>query len=246
MVVVLLSAGCFDITEELWLNKDRSGRYEMTVSVLSGPFASMLRMAQDKSNDSLRALGKAPRSADTLIRLGDLPDSLKRRFAHPEILDRIVMQTRMTKGLEVLFKYDFRKMEELPFFWETLSTLDALQKDSTVQGLDAFKVPGANGAQGMGAGAPDIQFDGKTVRRISPPDSTNLDPGALLFDHDSDPFVKMLFSNKKYRLIYHLPKKVKSVQGTGYRIDGKTVSAEFPLFDVVRDKGKLSCAITLK
>ena len=71
--------------------------------MLSGPFASMLRMAQDKANDSLRALGQAPRSADTLIRLGDLPDSLKRRFAHPEILDRIVMQTRMTKGLEVLF-----------------------------------------------------------------------------------------------------------------------------------------------
>lgn len=244
--MALLCAGCFDITEELWLNKDRSGRYEMTISMASGPFASMMRMAHQKTNDSLQALGQPPRALDTLVRLGDLPDSLRHYFAHPEVLNRIVMQARTKNGLDFQFQYDFKKIEDLPLFWETLGTLGKLQKDSTIHGLDALKMPGVDESPGSLAGIPDIQFDGRTLRRTNPPDSTGQVMGSMFFDHDSDPLVKMMFNNKKYRLVFHLPKKVKAVQGAGFESDGKTVTGAFSLLDVVRDHTKLSCAITLK
>lgn len=243
---LLLCTGCFDITEELWLNKNRSGRFEMSVSMTSGPFMSMLRMAQDKTNDSLSALGLPPRSVDTLVRLGDLPDSLKRRFPHPEVLAGIVLRAKMDKGFQFRFQYDFQRIEDLPLFWEALNTLDQLKKDSTIRDLDALKVPGMEGSSGMMAGLPDIQYDGKTLRRTTLPDSTNQESGLSLFGDENDPFLKMMFRDKKYRLVFHLPKKVKTVEGAGFTTDGKDVTGEFLLLDVVRDRTKLSCAISTK
>ena len=246
---LLACTGCFDITEELWLNKNRSGRFEMSVSMTSGPFMSMLRMAQDKTNDSLRALGLPPRSIDTLVRLGDLPDSLKKRFPHPAVLDGIVLQAKMERGFNFRFQYDFQRIEDLPLFWEALNTLDQLKKDSTVQGLEALNLPGMEGSSGsMMAGLPDMQFDGKTLRRTSLPDSTNQESTLAFFDKDNenDPFLKMMFRDKKYRLVFHLPKKVKTVEGTGFTTNGKDVTGEFLMLDVVRDRTKLSCAISTK
>ncbi len=243
---LLACTGCFDITEELWLNKNRSGRFEMSVKMTSGPFVSMLRMAQDKSNDSLRALGLPPRSVDTLVRLGDLPDSLKKRFPHPAVLDGIVLQAKMDKGFNFRFQYDFQRIEDLPLFWEALNTLDQLKKDSTIRDLDALNMPGMEGSSGMMAGLPDIQFDGKTLRRTTLPDSTNQESGLSLFGDENDPFLKMMFRDKKYRLVFHLPKKVKTVEGTGFTTNGKDVTGEFLMLDVVRDRTKLSCAISTK
>lgn len=243
---VLACAGCFDITEELWLNKDHSGQYEVGVSLNTGPFASLLRMAQQKTNDSLRALGQPPRSLDTLIHLGDLPDSVKSRFKYPKVLNQITMHANMDKGMDIRFHYDFQRLEDLPQFFDALNTLDELKKDTSLHNLDGLQLPGMGNVQGLMTSVPDIRFEGKTLLRTNPPDSTNQAMGQTLFEHDSDPMVKMMFRDKKYRLVVHMPKKVKTVKGTGFTTDKNTVTGVFPMVDVLRDHSRLSCEITTK
>ena len=243
---VLACAGCFDITEELWLNKNHSGQYEMGVSLNTGPFAAFLRMAQQKTNDSLRALGQPPRSMDTLIRLGDLPDSVKSRFKYPKVLNQITMHANMDKGMDIRFHYDFQHLEDLPQFFDALNTLDELKKDTSLHGLDGLQLSGIGNIQGLLTNAPDIRFDGKTLLRTNTPDTTNQAMNPSLLGQDNDPMAKMMFRDKKYRLVVHMPKKVKTVKGTGFAADKNTVTGVFPMMDVLRDPSRLSCEITTK
>ncbi|MCC6459058.1 MAG: hypothetical protein IT260_01225 [Saprospiraceae bacterium] len=243
LFLALACAGCFDFTEEIWLNKNRSGRYEMTIEMGSGPFASMLRMAQEKTNDSLRALGQPPRSQDTIIVLANLPDSVKRLFPYPDALNNTRLDFKVDKALRFKFQFDFKKIEDIAQFWETLQAFDRLQKDSTLKGLDA---PAIGNLSGMLSGVPDLKFDGKLLQRSTRVDTTSQEIGQLFFENQDDGLAKMMFRNKTYRIIYHLPKKPKSVSGAGFSTDGKTVSGRFPLLDVMRDNQKLSCEIRVK
>ena len=237
--------GCFDVTEEIWLNKNRSGRYAMTISLGSGPIANMIKMMQEKTNDSLRALGQPPQKTDSLMRLAALPDSVKRRFPYPDVLDKTTIHLKMDKGLDYQFQYDFQRIEELSLFWENISAMDKLKEDSTLKDVQALKFPMLGEMKGSISGIPDMQFDGKTLRRTMKVDTTSQEIGQLFFEHGDDGFVKLLFRNKSYDLIFHMPKKVKSVSGTGLVKDGKTVHAKASLLDVMRNQSHLAGEIRL-
>ncbi len=124
LLCTLSLTGCFDILEEIWLNKDQSGRYELTVTMGSGPMANMIQRAQQKTNDSLVAIGQAPRPMDTMIYLTNLPDSIQKMMPYPEVLKNFQIQLKMEKGVKFRFQYAFSHLDSLYQFWETLEAIE--------------------------------------------------------------------------------------------------------------------------
>jgi len=247
LLCILSLTACFDILEELWLNKDQSGRYELTVTMGSGPMANMIQYAQQKTNDSLVALGQPPRPMDTLIYLTNLPDSIQQMLPYPEALKNLEIQLKMEKGVKFRFLYTFSHLDSLYQFFETLAAIEEIQQDSAIKKSKVLDFPEVANMQKMLGGTPVMHWTGKAFDRTITPDS---DGGAKLmgemFSDTDEPMARMMMRNRSYELKFHLPRKVKNVSATGYEMDGKDVRAKFPLLDVMKDRSKLECRINLK
>lgn len=247
LLCTLSLTGCFDVLEELWLNKDQSGRYELTITMGSGPMANMIQYAQQKANDSLIALGQPPRPMDTLIYLTDLPDSIKQMLPYPEVLKNLEIQLKMEKGVKFRFQYAFRHLDSLYQFWETLAAIEEMQQDSAIKKSKVLDFPEIANMQKMLGGTPVMHWTGKVLERTVTPDT---DGGAELmgemFSDTDEPMARMIMRNKSYELKFHLPRKVKKVSTDGFTVDGKDVRAKFPLQDVMKDRSKLECRIRVK
>lgn len=247
LLATLSLSGCFDILEELWLNKDQSGRYELTITMGAGPMANMIMAAQKKANDSLIAIGQPPRPMDTIIYLANLPDSIQQRMPHPEVLKNMVIQMKMEKGMKFRFQYAFRHLDSLHQFWETLAAMEVLQEDSTIKQSKMLDMPAMGNMQQMLGGTPVMHWSGKTFQRTMTPetDSGSEMMGEMLADPDN-PMVRMMMRNRHYELKFHLPRKVKKVSSGEYQSDGNEVRAKFPLTDIMMDRSKLECSIRMK
>jgi|GEM_PF-1909124 len=247
LLCTLSLTGCFDILEELWLNKDQSGRYELTVTMGSGPMANMIQYAQQKTNDSLVALGQPPRSMDTLIYLTNLPDSIQQMLPYPQVLKNLKIHLKMDKGVKFRFQYAFSHLDSLYQFFETLTAIEEIQQDSAIKKSKVLDFPEVANMQKMLGGTPVMHWEGKTFDRTITPET---DGGAKLmgamFSDTDEPMARMMMRNRSYELKFHLPRKVKNVSATGYDVDGKDVRAKFPLLDVMKDRSKLACEIRLK
>ncbi len=247
LLCTLSLTGCFDILEELWLNKDQSGRYELTVTMGSGPMANMIQYAQKKTNDSLIALGQPPRPMDTMIYLTNLPDSIQRRLPYPEVLKNLEIQLKMEKGVKFRFLYAFSHLDSLYQFWETLAAIEEIQQDSAIKKSKVLDFPEVANMQKMLGGTPTMHWSGKIFDRSIDP---QIDGGAQLmgemFSNTDEPMARMMMRNRTYELKFHLPRKVKKVSTDGYTVDDKEVRAKFPLLEVMKDRSKLECKINLK
>lgn len=247
LLATLSLSGCFDILEELWLNKDQSGRYELTVTMGAGPMANMIQLAQKKTNDSLIALGQPPRPMDTMIYLTNLPDSIQRRLPYPEVLKNLEIQLKMEKGIKFHFRYGFSHLDSLYQLWETMAAIETMQQDSAIKKSKILDFPEMINMQKMLGGTPVMALKGKDFRRdLSPKTDETMQGMGEMFSDMEEPMMRMMMRNRTYELKFHLPRKVKSVSNAGYETDGKDVRAKFPLTDVMKDRSKLECKILMK
>lgn len=247
LLAPLLLSGCFDILEELWLNKDQSGRYELTVTMGSGPMANMIQAAQKKTNDSLIALGLPPRPMDTTIYLRNLPDSIQKMLPYQDVVQTMEIYLKMEKGIKFRFQYPFTHLDSLHHFWQTLTAIEEIQKDSVIKKSKVLDFPAIGNIQQMLGGTPMMQWKGKTFQRtIESEENDGAELMGEMFEDSDNPMVKMMMRNRTYELKFHLPKKVKRVSTDGYLKDGNDVHAKFPLTEVMKDHSKLECTIKMK
>lgn len=247
LLCTLSLTGCFDILEELWLNKDQSGRYELTVTMGSGPMANMIQYAQQKANDSLVALGQPPRPMDTMIYLTNLPDSIQKMLPYPEVLKNFQIQLKMEKGVKFRFQYAFSHLDSLYQFWETLEAIEEIQQDSAIKKSKVLDFPEMANMQKMLGGTPEMLLKGKLFSRsINPETDGGAERMGEMFSNTDEPMARMMMRNRTYELKFHLPRKVKKVSTDGYIVDGKDVRAKFPLLEVMKDRSKLECKIRMK
>ena len=247
LLCTLSLTGCFDILEEIWLNKDQSGRYELTVTMGSGPMANMIQRAQQKTNDSLVAIGQAPRPMDTMIYLTNLPDSIQKMMPYPEVLKNFQIQLKMEKGVKFRFQYAFSHLDSLYQFWETLEAIEEIQQDSAIKKSKVLDFPEMANMQKMLGGTPAMYWSGKIFdRSIDPQTDGGAELMGEMFSNTDEPMARMMMRNRSYELKFHLPRKVKKVSTDGYIVDGKDVRAKFPLLEVMKDRSKLECKIRMK
>lgn len=239
LLALVCCTGCFDVTEEYWFNKDRSGRYEfnLDMSTMGGFMSLMQNMAP---NDSTGARPDMPK--DTLIRLSTLPDSVKNLLPHPALLEHVQAEIKMQDAFRIKIGLDFQDVAQVEQLWQNFSAMTQ-------------RTPGETGAvggmavmyQSLVSATTRCAWSGKTLELRTSPVEREEDAGLTPFGSVSDnPMLGMMFANNKYRQILHFSSGVRTVKGKNLRRDGKDVSAVYPLTDVIKNPEILSCSIKVK
>jgi len=221
--------GCIETLEEVWLNKDGSGEYHLTFDMsemFSNPMMKSM-MEEAASEEGLEGMGLDLGNMDTMAVLGD---------GSGGILDKVVMHMVTSDSTG-----DFFIKMTLPF--EEVSEIDEFYKALAEQG-------GQNAAAGpMGALGGSFLTPGGTFelkRRKLTRNPTPEGDGEDMFDGEEGEFMKMFFASGTYKTVYHLPGKVKKTTIEGAAVDGKTITIEHSLLDLIEGNAKLNGEIKYK
>ncbi|MEQ9007508.1 MAG: hypothetical protein RLP12_06470, partial [Ekhidna sp.] len=200
-IILLLLCSCANITEEIYLNADGSGKYLVYTDAVSSTRNMMMGMMSsiypDASEDSLMQVVDAqlweqfPAEVDSIIDFSSrVPDSIKNDPAKKKYLDNIEMFMKGSRAKGYLnsgIRYTFSNIDELQGFNDFMSE----NQEAT------------GGQMNMDLPQMDVKysFDGNSFSRtavmnenIEMNDSTMLVLGSLL-------------EGAKSRLIIHLPSK---------------------------------------
>jgi len=235
--------GCIEVVEELFLNKDGSGRYTVTMDMSAlmegGGIRSMLKEFGDlgESSDSLE-MGDIdldePLEMDTVFTFQDAPDSVREKFDDPELLSRMRMLLQVSEAEETMaftFEFDFNELEEIGDFYDNLSTMQ--EENADMLGQQSGMLPMSQKVL--------FELKGRTLERLPATETTT-----EMFSDEEKEFAQMMFAGANYTTIYHLPGKVKKATNPNAKVDGKTVTIAVPMLEVIDGKAALEGTIKFK
>lgn len=228
--------GCLEVLEEVYLNKDGSGKYLVTMDMselfsdpmLKGIIDEAAKKETGKSDD-------APLEMDSVMYFRDDPQFAQLSQEDQQVIKDISvkMNASESKG-EMVIQLDF------PF----ASLEDFKQMNEVMAKLKTDDNSGAGGMMGNGMfstqGA-QFELNKKVLTRL--PTSPMKD---LFGDEDQMAMVKMFFEGATYTTLYHLPGKVKKTDIPNATIDGKTVRVENNFLDILEGKAKIAGDIKFK
>jgi hypothetical protein len=239
LVVMFTMTSCIDIIEEMSLKKNGSGKYVVTMDMSSLMAEGMKEMLQGMAGEEggENAFSDMPSELDTIIYFSNAPDSVKAKFAHPEILKKTVLRTEISESKELMrmtFSIDFDKVKEIDYF---LADLDKMQGDGggmpNLGGGGLF--PTGSADQGL------FKLAKRKLSRSNPPKSEDLDT-----EGEEMQMLKMFFAEAKYTTIYNLPGKVKKTTIANAEVDGKKITVVTPLMDILEGKSNMGGDISYK
>ena len=224
-----LLTGCIETLEEIYLNKDGSGKYNVTFDMsefFSNPMMKSMieEAAKEEGGEGDLNLGET----DTLIRFRD-SGLMEGVMKNAEM--RMTMSDSLGKFL-ISMNFPFENVSQIDEFFQRLSEEGA--------GAEAMGGMGAMGSMLMPGGK--FAFQKKKLTRLK---SEQGGAGELLAGEDGE-FMKMFFSGGTHTTVYHLPGKVKKTTIEGAEVDGNTVTVERPLMDLMEGKVGLEGEIRFK
>ena len=261
-----LLSSCIDMTEEIFLNKKGSGKYSLAMDLSGlmdmGMLADMMKdmdlgeedpttpqedveegptyNSEDKeaAEDSPSLFGDMEEKMDTIMRFHDMPDSIKQKISNPDILKKGYMRIQMDQEQSLMmmsFHVDFDKFSDIGDFFAAFGEIKGEQDPSG--GL-------------MGGGADDFLKGGmfslsKRVLSRAPTPKKSAEEESL-FSGEEMEFAKMMFKGATYKTIYHLPGRVKSTTIPNAVVNGKVVTVENDMLDVMDDKVAMHGSIKFK
>jgi hypothetical protein len=230
LVLGLALTSCFDILEEIELNKDGSGVYKMTMDMgemLSSPFMRMALEEQMKENGELDA---SEMKMDSVINYLESPNAGELTAAERAVIAKL--DARMSMDMEAgeggfFMVLPFDNVEEINILQEGLEKLDEEDGEEAAEdGGNPFA--GMFGGGGMQPSDSRFRLQKRTLIR-------EVTVGELPFDDMEDEsldMVKMMFEGATMTTIYRLPGKVKSTTIEGAEVDGKTVTVSYDLVEL--------------
>ncbi|WP_420316342.1 hypothetical protein [Ekhidna sp.] len=227
VVFVLFITSCANITEEIYLNADGSGKYMVYTDAIESTRSMMMGMMSsiypDASEDSLRQVVEAqiweqfPLEVDSIIDFSSrVPDSIKNDPDKRKYLDKMEMFMKGGKQdgyINSGMRFSFSSVDELQAFNDFLSENQGASGDAMKMDLPQMKVQ--------------YTFDGSSFARTS---KINAD---VKMTDSTMMVIGSLIEESKTILILHLPRKAKKVskdQLVGKV--GKDVTYEFELIKV--------------
>ncbi len=244
LACTLTLTSCINIIEELFLNKDGSGQYQITIDMsdimADGGIRSLMQQfggdeLQDSPDNPFS--GDGPIEVDTVIYMKDAPDSLRMAFDNDDLLKRIKLHQIMSESKEVMktnFVLDFKEIAEVDEF---LQKLDKLQTQDNPMAGGGGLLPTSGGGQ--------MKLFNLVKRNLTRNNVSKEDASAAMGDEEMG-MMRMMLADATYKVIYHLPGKVKKTTMEGALIDGKTVTVEFPAMEAIEGKAKLEGDIKFK
>lgn len=217
LLTTLIFAGCFDIKEEIFLEKNGSGKYITTIDMTQ--LKDMLEMLKTMMPDSVKE------STDELKGLNSM-DSIQNIWKD---IDKVagVTDVKRIKKADMIYEISFR-------FADIKALNTAMTKKSKSE--DSVKVSGDFYSFSAGQFAcNDTSFGGMgdLMKGMNGGIGNEGDSTAMALN-----MMKGLMGDMKYTSIYHLPGKVNSFSNKNAKLseDGKTITLEINLSETEKEQ----------
>lgn len=220
-IAMLLSlTSCIDIIEEIFLNRNGSGKYTLTLDMKSA--IAMKDLIFSQAPMSKRDSAKLSQDKiDSVIYFTDMADSTRRKLSHPELIERATMHIKVDEEAGVLFA-------ALEFPFTNINEVNTLMEDLGKAGKTKDISFGPLGFLSY------YKVTKKSIER-----TTVLEPNTPKADSipQLSSLAAGLFASSRIKTIYHLPGKVKSTSIPDAFIRGNDCVVEMTYSDF-KVKGK--------
>jgi hypothetical protein len=218
--------GCIEMLEELSLNKDGSGKYEITFDMSEFFDNPMMKgMLEEAVNEGETDSPMSFTDTDTTIYLRDQPE------VTGAVIQKATLHMKMSEEEGVYrmhLSFPFDDVDEIETFFQEFSALGGSEMAGPMgdgmfspSGLFAFK-------------------KGKLSRKKAPAIDNSMLGG------EEGEFMKMFLASAQYTSVYRLPGKVKKTTIKGAKVDGNTVTIEQSLLEIMEGKAAVEGDITFK
>lgn len=239
-ISLLTLTGCFDVVEEVFLNRDGSGKYLITMdmsSMLTDPF--MKGMMEEALAEQNRG-DAAEMEKDTMFYFRELGDEVELSAREEELIaDAKAKMTMSQKEGEMLvvMEFPFHKVEDLT---EIMKVAEKVGGEDQMG--DGMLGGGMMGGGMMPSGGGIFELKRKKLYRLPMPEVVGEDTEM----DESMEMMKMFLGTASYKTIYHLPGKVRKTDIPNARIDGNTVTVESSLLDMMDKKVQMDGMIKFR
>lgn len=247
LVTVLLFSSC-NFTEEIIFKEDGSGEFMMNYD-MSQMMIAMKEMGGKKPDDSENK--KAAKVVDSTIFFKDMlverADSISKLPQEDQDklkkLESVIMKMKMNEATDEFvfgFGSSFKNLNELPKLLDNLATAKKMNSKENAQ-FDKMSSSEVAKATDNTLEHVTFNFDGSTFTRLykAPKEEVSEEEINVLKTEMSSmgEDAKDIFDNMSYNLVYHFPKKIKSVSNKEATVsnDGKTVTLSLNFLDMVKN-----------
>src|SRR5690606_15960686 len=237
LLLIAIGLVSCQITERVYLNENGSVKYEteFDFSQMSG------FIFPEAKRDSLRQIGEFP--VDTVMTIADLEnysdmanDSIsdaEREFM--QSLDKMRVRMKIDENLALMtIGLEEKDVESFNAYLKKIK--ESSEKFAQEDAESAKELAQSGILKTM-----ELKYDGKHFQRISG------DMGNLFdeIDDSTSAEAKELLGMFEYKLEYHFPKKVKSanIENATYSLDGKTMTVEVPMMDLMENPEKYNFTV---
>jgi len=225
---IALFTSC-EIHEEITFNKDGSGEYQMSIDM-----SAMMAMGKDSKKQKKDSLSpkKKPVVQDTIYKFSDILTEKKDSIARlsekeQKILNElkdVIVKIHMdeTKDeMTMAYVYPFQKISDLKNIQERLEKINKNSKEK--EQIDNF-------LSEMPRTTVEYKFSNRKFRRKVRVLKTEKKDDEKENTENQTGKMDKLYTMFRYKLIYHFPKKIKSVSYKDAMLsaDGKTLIIELP------------------
>lgn len=233
---LLFLTSCFDMLEEVYLEKNGSGKYMVTMDmsgIMTDPFMKeALGEAMKSEGDKI---GMNFMEMDSSFNFAQSADAINLKAAEKKLLEQVVIDMKSSekeKVMKMVMTVNFSSFDQLEEIGKIMKEVGENQGD---------------GAGQMFGGGQFSDFSNlftmkkkKLLSRLPTP------PMEGLIDEETKGMMSMLLAGSSYKTIYHLPGKVKKSTIPNAEIEGKTVTVEHPMMDIIDQKVKVDGDIKFK
>lgn len=225
LCIGLACTSCLNIIEEYKINKDGSGTAKLWVDM--SEVISMMGMFGDEL-DSLSEGGGSMSEIDEMFKSEDLVEPLREMPG----ISKVKSLNNKDKGI-IGLEFDFATIEAL--------NNAIAEGPADISGFTEFMGEGEGKLVGSQANV--ISMKGKKFERmlLLPKREGEKDE-----EKETMAMMEMMFKDAAYTVRYEFERQVKKVKGANAKSEGKTVTVEQNLFDLMKAGGDLSASVKLK
>lgn len=230
LISTLLFSSCFDIVEEIFLNKNGNHKYSLTFDMnelISDPFLKDAVLESLRKEPGMKVDNQGRLAVDST---NYLRDDLK--FKQSKISQTVRESAKLRMVIneekeEMMFRidFDFEDVSEIAEFFESVKQDDDMGKALGEPNLFVF---GGNYKMGK-----------KNLERLPTPKNE-------LGKQDGMDMIKMMMSEATYTTNYYLPGKVKKSNFKNSKFESNIVTVIHSLVDVMENKVDLTGEIKFK
>ncbi|MCB9276218.1 MAG: hypothetical protein H6564_19405 [Lewinellaceae bacterium] len=224
---LLFLTSCIETLEEIYLNKDGSGKYSLTLD-MSELFANpmMKAMLDEAAKEGAADAGLNLGQMDTII-------YLKEQAGAGEAMSKGVLHMTMSDSLEQF-------VVNMSFPFDEVGQIEQFFKELDEQGGSEAGAMAGSASMFMPAGL--FEFSKKKLLRKKAGEGAQ---NELLAGEEGE-FLKMFMASGTYKTVYHLPGKVKKTTIEGAQVSGNTVTVDRKLLDLMEGKATVDGEIRFK